>query len=696
MLCKTLPVLLLILIISYSYPQENTAVLEGFIYDRFTGQPLPRANLVFNEGEFGAAAGDDGYYRIELPFGVYTITVRFVGYEPVRVELFLPPDSTRRQDIYMIESSVVLEGVTVTARAHRIDPEPYAVTRSINVGEIERLSGVIADPQRAIQTLTGVASNNELSAEFFIRGGNPDENLILLDNIPLVDPYYFTHDPRTSISFLNTSIIDRAQLIQGNYPIRYGHGLTSVLRMSSLAFQPSDHTVTIGLSLMQASALVEGGRRDGISYAVVGRSSMPFHRIGLSHPFTDTDAWMYDVQGMVRMNDPRYGNHKIFTLGGRDTFSGGYDGGSDNVLIATSSQYLFSAETAARLYTGVQYRDHNITGINERIESRFTSYTSRLEVETMYSDALSFTGGIMTSVFPVQHERAFPEPVESIDRTISNTGIYVEGLYRMQEYFVIMPSLRADYFTHLNRFALSGSVTGGYRLDERWLLRAGLGHYVQQPHYRGAARANQLGVFERLNVQRSTNITIGADGDLEDDASVRFELFYHFLDDIMVQQPGDSYRREYSGYNDATGFARGFDAEFRIEDRRVQAWIGITMMQAHETDHRLDRGPYQRTNSQTFTVNTVFEYNIGNGYIANLRALYGRGFYHDDEDEREKFPEYRRIDVRFAKSFSDGVIFLDIMNIWNIRNVAGGSGGFIPDWELGLPRVFNVGFNVQV
>ena len=696
MIRTILPVLLLFLIISDIFPGENTAVLEGYINDRLTGQPLPRANLVINVGEFGTAADDEGFYRIELPYGVHTVTARFVGYEPVRVDVFLPPDSTRRQDFYLTETSVVLEGVTVTARAHRIDPEPYTVTRSINIGEIERLSGVIADPQRAIQTLTGVASNNELSAEFFIRGGNPDENLILLDNIPLVDPYYFTYDPRTSISFLNTSVIDRVQLIQGNYPIRYGHGLTSVLRMSSLAYHPTDHTVTIGLSLMQASAMIEGGTREGISYAAAARSSTPFHRIGLSHPFTDTDAWMYDVQGVLRLNDRRYGSHKIFMLGGRDTFSGGYDGGSDNMLIATSSQYLFGAETAARLYTGIQYRDHSMTGTGERIETQFTLFTIRLEVETMYSDDLTFTGGVMTSVLPMQHDRAFPEPVESIDRTLSNTGIYIEGLYRMQEHFFITPSVRADYFTHLDRFVLSGSVTGGYRLDERWLLRAGLGHYVQQPHYRGAARANQLGVFERLDVQRSTNITIGANGDLEDDASVRFELFYHLLDNIMVQQPGDSYRREHSGYNDATGFARGFDAEFRIEDERVQAWIGITMMQAHETDHRLDRGPYQRTNSQSFTVNTVFEYNIGNGYIANLRALYGRGFYHEDEGGREKYPEYRRIDVRFSKSFSGGVIFLDIMNIWNIRNVAGGSGGFIPDWELGLPRVFNVGFNVQV
>lgn len=692
-----LPVILIIHFILNLYPAENQSVLEGYVYDRFTGQPLPQANIVINDGELGTAADRAGYYYIELPHGSYKVAARFVGYEPASAELFLSPGSTHRRDFYLVESSIILEGVTVTARAPRIDPEPYAVTRTINLGEIERLSGVIPDPQRAVQTLTGVASNNELSAEFFIRGGNPDENLILFDNVPLIDPYYFTYDPRTSISFLNASLIDRAQLIQGNYAVRYGHGLASVLRLSSLSFPPDEHSVTIDLSLMQASVLVEDGRNmEGISYSAAMRGSTPFHRIGFGHPFTDTQAWLYDVQGVVRFHDQRYGNHRMYMLTGSDTYSGAYDGGSDNIFVGTSSQYIVSSKTAARLFTGIQYRDQHIDGSFDRFDTRFTSYFSRFEIETMRSDIMSISGGIVFSALPMHHERHTIEPVESINRTLSNTALFVEGLFRFNDDTFLTPSLRADYFSLFNQFVLSGSITGGFQVSERWLLRGGVGNYVQQPHYRGIARANTLAVLDRLSVQRSTNITIGADGDLEDNASVRVELFYHLLDNIMVQRHGPGYRREYSGYNDASGFTRGFDFEFRIEDERVQTWIGITMMQALETDHRLGRGSYQRTNSQTFTVNTVFEYNIGNGYIGNLRALYGRGFYYGGGDDRDKFPEYRRIDVRFSKSFTEGLVYLDIMNIWNLSNVAGGSGGLTPDWEMGLPRVFNIGIEVRI
>jgi hypothetical protein len=174
-------ILLVILIVSaLSAVSQNTdSITEGYVYDRFTGFVLPRANIAVGDGEIGAAADRNGYYRFSLPPGVYTFTVRFIGYESVVAEIALPPDTTLRRDFYLTESSIVLEGVTVSAQYPFIDPEPVALTRSIHVGEIERLSGMLADPQRAVHILTGVASNNELSAEYYIRGGNPDENLIL-------------------------------------------------------------------------------------------------------------------------------------------------------------------------------------------------------------------------------------------------------------------------------------------------------------------------------------------------------------------------------------------------------------------------------------------------------------------------------------------------------------------------------------
>jgi hypothetical protein len=496
---------------------------------------------------------------------------------------------------------------------------------------------------------------------------------------------------------LNASLVERVQMIQGLYPSRYGNALTSALRMTTLTRTEERTTARVGLSLMQASAMVEGRIGTDVSHAAAIRSSMPSHRIGLSHPFTDTEAWMYDLQGVLGYNSAEYGRHRVFYLAGSETFSGDYTGDSDNILLTTSSQYHTGSRTAVRLFSGLQHRDFSLRSrFDEAIDTRYTRFAARIEIERSITDRVSATGGIAVTGMPVDHERsAGGGIVERFDGSLNIYSVFGEAQVRLIPDLTVIPSFRLDYFSMLEQTAVGGGISLRRRMNDRWILHAGVGHYVQPPAYRGIATAAALGVADRLTVQRSTNYSVGADGQLEQNASVRVELFYHVLDDIMIQHDVRGDRREYSGYNDGSAFARGFDFEFRVEDGRVKSWIGITMMQAHETDHRLERGPYQRTNSQTFTVNMAFEYYLGAGFTGNLRAVYGRGFYYGGED-RDKFPEYRRIDFRFSKEFKRGRLFIDMMNVWGVRNVAGGSNGFVPDWELGLPRMLNIGGEIRI
>ena len=163
--------------------------LNGFVYDARTAEPLSGVNIYLEDKPFGAASDEDGYFFFDIPQGSHTVVVSYIGYKEIKQRIHITAD--KRQD-FELESDLI-EGETIVSVAER--PDKNIVSTQMSVADIDvntiRLTPVVlgeSDLIKTIQLLPGVSTVNEGATGFNVRGGNFDQNLVLLDDAPILNP----------------------------------------------------------------------------------------------------------------------------------------------------------------------------------------------------------------------------------------------------------------------------------------------------------------------------------------------------------------------------------------------------------------------------------------------------------------------------------------------------------------------------
>ncbi len=235
---RRLPLLLLLAVASAPTAAAQTATLRGFVTDATSGEALPSVNVLAAPvtdaaaDPFGAATTVDGLYTItRLPAGRYAVRASFVGYEPFADTLALEGGEIRQLNIELAPASEELGEVTVeserTAGAARIT----AGLQRIDPADIELVPtpDVSGDLVNYLTTLPGVVTTGDRGGQLFIRGGEPSQNEVLLDGIPVYQPFHLLG----FYSAFPNAILNRADVYAGGYSARYGGRLSSVIDVAT-------------------------------------------------------------------------------------------------------------------------------------------------------------------------------------------------------------------------------------------------------------------------------------------------------------------------------------------------------------------------------------------------------------------------------------------------------------------------------
>lgn len=211
--------------------QPGRGRLSGYLHDATTGEPLMYANVVLVGTDFGAASSVQGFYVISgIPPGSYTIRIMMVGYKSVEREIGVDPKSDQRFDFELNIEPVLGEEVTVTAERTRFKEQVEISRTSLSFREIKSAPAFIeSDLFRSLQLLPGVQAQNDFSSALIVRGGSPDENLILLDGTEVYNPYHIGG----VFSTFNADAISDAEFLAGGYPAEFGGRISSVLKITS-------------------------------------------------------------------------------------------------------------------------------------------------------------------------------------------------------------------------------------------------------------------------------------------------------------------------------------------------------------------------------------------------------------------------------------------------------------------------------
>lgn len=255
------------------------ATVQGRVYAE-DGAAVVGAAVSLEPVQGGAArsvgTGPLGAFRFsQVPAGSWRLTVAALGFGAHEATLSVSGDETLDLDIPLASRAIELEGIAVEAERSRerirFEEIPGVTVREISAAELRRIPGVAeVDPIRAVEVLPGVVSTSDFSASFHVRGGSQDQNLILLDGVPIFSPFHLGG----LFSVFNADMIDRVELYSGGFAAEHGGRVSSVLQIESDA---GDGTTSFdaGVSLLASRVAVGGSLPAGFADAL-GQSTLRY------------------------------------------------------------------------------------------------------------------------------------------------------------------------------------------------------------------------------------------------------------------------------------------------------------------------------------------------------------------------------------------------------------------------------------
>ncbi len=199
--------------------------ISGYIKDADTGESLIGATVIQLGTSSGTTANTHGFYSLTLPRDSVTLLYSYVGYTHQLVKLLLRKDTTIQ--VRLTGSTLLNEVVVQGAKADAIHEVTRMSTVSVPVEQIKALPAFLGetDVLKVLQLMPGVQSGSEGSSGVYVRGGGPDQNLILLDGVPVYNASHLFG----FFSVFNADALNHVELIKGGFPARYGGRLSSVI-----------------------------------------------------------------------------------------------------------------------------------------------------------------------------------------------------------------------------------------------------------------------------------------------------------------------------------------------------------------------------------------------------------------------------------------------------------------------------------
>lgn len=303
--------------------QTQSYTISGFVKEASSGESLLGANVFIKENKKGTVTNHYGFYSITLPAGNYTLVITFIGFQEQQVPLQLDKDI--RQNVDLKSAAIETGEVTVTAEKSEKNVQSTDMGKDqLDVAKIKTLPAFMGEVDiiKSIQLLPGVQSAGEGNTGYYVRGGGPDQNLILLDEAPVYNASHLFG----FFSVFNADAVQNATLLKGAMPANYGGRLASVLDVQMKEGNNKEYEVEGGIGFVASRLTIEGPiKKDTASFIVSARRT--FVDLFLGEPFVNSESeiagnnyYFYDLN--TKINYKLSDKDRLFLSGyfGRDIF----------------------------------------------------------------------------------------------------------------------------------------------------------------------------------------------------------------------------------------------------------------------------------------------------------------------------------------------------------------------------------------
>ncbi|MCF8253106.1 MAG: TonB-dependent receptor [Bacteroidia bacterium] len=292
--------------------------ISGYVKDSTTGETLIGASLRTKDGNSGTVTNAYGFFTLNLPSSVTEIICSYVGYQPKIISI--ATNKKQQYQISLAPRNKQEREVVITGERNNRNVQSTEMSRIELSGEkIKSLPVIFGEPDvlKAITLLPGIKSGGEASTGFYVRGGGPDQNLILMDEAVVYNPSHLFG----FLSVFNSDAVKNIDIIKGGMPANYGGRLSSILNVNMREGNNQNFKYSGGIGLISSRISAEGPIKKGkSSFLVAARRTYidVLARPFLPNQIKGNSYYFYDLN--LKMNFILSDKDRLFISGyfGRD------------------------------------------------------------------------------------------------------------------------------------------------------------------------------------------------------------------------------------------------------------------------------------------------------------------------------------------------------------------------------------------
>ncbi len=674
---KIILISLLVLFPMMLFAQKYT--ISGYISDAGNDEKLIGASVYVPGTTIGTITNVYGFYSITLPKGKYKIAYSFVGYVTETKEIDLNANLSININL---SSNIELQEVDVVA--DKIDAGVESSQMSTTVLPVKTIKSIPAllgevDIIKAIQLLPGVQSGTEGSSGLYVRGGGPDQNLILLDGIPV----YNVNHLFGFFSVFNVDAINNVQLIKGGFPARYGGRLSSVLDIRMKEGNPEKIHATGTIGLIAAKLALEGPIiKNKMSFLVSARRTYidllatPFIRMYNRNSYGEDMSigyYFYDLTTKInyKFNDKHrlylsayMGNDKAYE---KYKYTEGDYYSSDNfnlqwgnIIAALRWNYMISNKlfsntsvnfTRYKFNTGYdsEYKD------NQGVSSYKFDYFSGIDDWVVKTDFdfipnpdhyIRFGANYTNHTFNpgVNAYKESTDNKNNVDTTFGNKRLYTdEGFVYIEDdmtfgKFKINAGVHASGFYVDKKFYynIEPRISMRYLIKPNWSVKAAYSQMAQYVHLLSNSNIGLptdlwLPVTDSIGPQLSTQYALGSMLTFGKGWEISLEGFYKEMNNLIGYKEGASFLLVNDDWEKkieiGKGWSYGIELLLRKTLGKTTGWIGYTLAWSDRQFDNIsfgERFPYKYDRRHDISI--VFSHKFSEKVDIGASWVFGSGY----------------------------------------------------------------------
>lgn len=705
-----LSILVFFVIFSLVVNGQNNYTLSGYIKDKATGETLIGAIITKMDGEkYAATTNTYGFYSLTLPEGTYHFGFSYLGYDHQYFEIKLVKNTQFNVEMTegMMMQEVVISSNKEDGRNNVEGTQMGTVTLPVeNIKKLPAIFGEV-DVLKSIQLLPGVLSSGEGSSGFYVRGGGPDQNLVLLDEALV----YNSGHMLGFFSVFNADALKNTTLIKGGMPANFGGRLSSVLDIQMKEGNDQKYTVEGGIGLISSRLTVQGPIvRDKSSFILSGRRTYVLDLIqpalkgsnfeGTNYYFYDLNAkWNYTFSDKNRLYFSGYFGNDIlkFRQPNRDL---GFDLPYGNKTATLRWNHLFNHKMFMNV--SAVYNDYKFTfeGYQEKLRFKLFSgvkdWNFKADFENYFSTNHTFRYGVNYTYHTLTPNTASANNGEVEFNTAfkpkyaNEAAVYILDDMKFGSRWALNTGLRLSMFQQVGPYTskLDSTVYGtlspvktytgieprmslNYIVNRNLSLKAGItvtNQYLHLVSNSSSTLPADIWVpsSEKIRPQRGIQYALGIFRNFgQDEYEASVEVYYKDLKNQLDY--ADNYVDNLSQeVEDAfvSGVGRAYGVEFFLKKSRgkLNGWVGYTLSKSERSFAAIEKGRwYPAVYDRPHDISVVVNYKITPKWDLGAVFIYGsgklftpvRGFFFIDQNinlfygprNSARLDDYHRLDL---------------------------------------------------